>query len=103
VHGGYIAAAFDEVLGSTQSLSGKPGMTGRLTVHYRAPTPLHTELRFEGRIDQVDGRKIHTVGKLWAGELLCAEAEGLFISMNFEKFADLKARREARLRAQQGD
>ena len=28
VHGGFIAAAFDEVLGSTQSLSGSPGMTG---------------------------------------------------------------------------
>jgi len=103
VHGGYVAAAFDEVLGSTQSLSGTPGMTGRLTVHYRAPTPLHTELRFEGRIDQVDGRKIHTVGTLRAGGLLCAEAEALFISMNYEKFADLKARREERRRAQLGD
>ena len=28
VHGGYVAAAFDEVLGATQSLSGAPGMTG---------------------------------------------------------------------------
>src|SRR4029079_6357319 len=41
-HGGYVAAAFDEVLGSTQSLSGAPGMTGRLTVNYRSPTPLET-------------------------------------------------------------
>ena len=48
VHGGYVAAAFDEVLGSTQSLSGSPGMTGRLTVNYRSPTPLETELRFVG-------------------------------------------------------
>ena len=32
VHGGYVAGAFDEVLGATQSLSGAPGMTGRLTV-----------------------------------------------------------------------
>lgn len=94
VHGGYIAAAFDEVLGSTQSLSGSPGMTGRLTVHYRSPTPLHTELRFEGTLDRVDGRKIHTSGRLWAGEVLCAEAEGLFISIDFSKFAELKARRE---------
>ncbi|MEX2292814.1 MAG: PaaI family thioesterase [Acidimicrobiales bacterium] len=94
VHGGYIAAAFDEVLGSTQSLSGSPGMTGRLTVHYRSPTPLHTELRFEGRLDRVDGRKIHTSGRLWAGEVLCAEAEGLFISIDFSKFTELKAKRE---------
>lgn len=97
VHGGYIAAAFDEVLGSTQSLSGAPGMTGRLTVNYRSPTPLHTELRFEGTLDRVDGRKIYTTGALFAGDRLCAEAEGLFISMNAGKFAELKARREAGL------
>lgn len=94
VHGGFVAAAFDEVLGSTQSLSGAPGMTGRLTVHYRSPTPLHTELRFEGTLDRVDGRKIHTKGRLWAGDVLCAEAEALFISIDFQRFAELKARRE---------
>lgn len=94
VHGGFIAAAFDEVLGSTQSLSGAPGMTGRLTVHYRSPTPLHTELRFEGTLESVTGRKILTKGTLWAGEVLCAEAEGLFISMDAAKFEKLRQRRE---------
>lgn len=103
VHGGYIAAAFDEVLGAAQSLSGAPGMTGRLTVNYRAPTPLHTELRFEGTLAGVDGRKIFTTGQLWAGTLLCAEAEGLFITVDFGRFAELRERREQRRRAQLGD
>jgi acyl-coenzyme A thioesterase PaaI-like protein len=94
VHGGFIAAAFDEVLGSTQSLSGSPGMTGRLTVTYRSPTPLLTPLVFEGTLDRVEGRKIFTTGRLHAGEVLCAEAEGLFISIDFAKFAALKARRD---------
>jgi acyl-coenzyme A thioesterase PaaI-like protein len=94
VHGGYIAAAFDEVLGSTQSLAGNPGMTGRLTVHYRSPTPLHTELSFEGVLERVEGRKIFTRGSLRAGDRLCAEAEGLFISIDFSKFAALKAARD---------
>src|SRR5688500_3806794 len=96
VHGGYVAAAFDEVLGSTQSLSGSPGMTGRLTVHYRSPTPLETDLRFVGWLESVEGRKIFTKGELWAGERLCAEAEGLFISITPGKFADLKAERDRR-------
>jgi acyl-coenzyme A thioesterase PaaI-like protein len=96
VHGGYVAAAFDEVLGSTQSLSGSPGMTGRLTVHYRKPTPLQTELSFQGWIESVDGRKILTRGELRAGDLLCAEAEGLFISIDMSKFADMKAARDRR-------
>ena len=95
VHGGYVAAAFDEVLGSAQSLSGAPGMTARLTVNYRAPTPLHTELRFVGRLERVDGRKIHVSGQIWAAEVLCAEAEGLFISMGAGRFSELKAQREA--------
>lgn len=99
VHGGFVAAAFDEVLGSTQSLSGAPGMTGRLTVHYRSPTPLHTELRFEGELESVTGRKILTKGRLWAGDVLCAEAEGLFISIDFAKFAELKLRRDEMQRA----
>ena len=94
VHGGFVAAAFDEVLGSTQSLSGAPGMTGRLTVHYRSPTPLHTELRFEGELVSVTGRKILTRGELFAGDVLCAEAEGLFISVNVEKFAELRRLRD---------
>ena len=96
VHGGYVAAAFDEVLGSAQSLSGSPGMTARLVVDYRSPTPLHTELRFVGTLDSVDGRKIRTSGQVWAGNVLCAEAEGLFISIDFLRFADLKARRAER-------
>lgn len=96
VHGGYVAAAFDEVLGSTQSLSGSPGMTGRLTVSYRKPTPLGVELQFEGRLESVDGRKILTRGELWAGDVLCAEAEGLFISIDPGKFAAMKAERDER-------
>jgi acyl-coenzyme A thioesterase PaaI-like protein len=95
VHGGFIAAAFDEVLGATQSMSGNPGMTGRLTIHYRSPTPLHTELHFVGRLDRIEGRKIFTQGQLYAGERLCAEAEGLFISIDFSKFVELRAQREA--------
>ncbi|MET0903769.1 MAG: PaaI family thioesterase [Acidimicrobiales bacterium] len=102
VHGGYVAAAFDEVLGSTQSLSGSPGMTGRLTVSYRSPTPLETELRFVGWLERVDGRKIFTKGELWAGDRLCAEAEGLFISIQPGKFADLKAERDRRQTGREG-
>jgi len=93
VHGGVIAAVFDEILGFTQSLTGRPGMTGRLTIHYRSPTPLHKELRIEGRVDRVDGRKIFTIGRLFDGDTLCADAEGLFISMDPQHFLDMRANR----------
>ena len=83
VHGGYVAAAFDEVLGSSQSLAGQPGMTARLTVHYRSVTPLHTELSFTAGVRSVVGRKTTMWGTLHAGDRLCAEAEGLFIAFDF--------------------
>jgi acyl-coenzyme A thioesterase PaaI-like protein len=81
LHGGFIAAIFDEVLGLAQALSGAPGMTGRLMVTYRSPTPLNTELRVVGRLDSVDGRKILTSGEIRVGDRLCAEAIGTFISV----------------------
>jgi len=86
VHGGFVAAAFDEVLGFAQSLSGNPGMTGTLTVRYRRPTPLHTPLRFDAGVDRVEGRKIFTSGKLFAGETVTAEAEGIFVSVEPARF-----------------
>jgi acyl-coenzyme A thioesterase PaaI-like protein len=87
LHGGFIAAAFDDVLGFAQSLSGNPGMTGRLTVSYRAPTPLHTELVFTGRYLRTEGRKVFASATLHAGDTLCADAEGLFIAMRPDAFA----------------
>jgi acyl-coenzyme A thioesterase PaaI-like protein len=94
VHGGYVAAAFDEVLGMAQSLGGNPGMTGTLTIRYRRPTPLHTDLRFEATLDGRDGRKLFTTGRLYAGDALTAEAEGIFISVDFARIAEMMARRD---------
>jgi hypothetical protein len=81
VHGGFVAAAFDQVLFRAQSLTGIPAMTGTLTVHYRKPTPLFTELVFEGVVERVEGRKIFTRGTASANGVVTAEAEGLFIAI----------------------
>lgn len=95
VHGGYVAALFDEVLGAAQVHSGRAGMTGRLTVHYRSPTPLHEELRLAARLVKVEGRKILCTATLHAGDRLCAEAEGLFVTIDMDKVrAMLEARGE---------
>lgn len=95
VHGGFIAASFDELLGFAQGLSGQPGMTARLTVNYRSPSPLHDELRFTGRVERIEGRKIYTVGEMHTADgRLCADAEGLFVSMKPEVFMRLVSERE---------
>jgi acyl-coenzyme A thioesterase PaaI-like protein len=91
-----VAAAFDELLGMAQSLGGKPGMTGTLTVRYRRPHPLHTPIHFEAELVRVEGRKIFTTGRSHTddGELR-AEAEGIFISVDFSKIAELMKRTES--------
>lgn len=92
VHGGFVAAAFDELLGLVQMLGGQPGMTGRLVVNYRSPTPLLTELTLRGRIDRVEGRKTICTGEILAGDQLCAEAEGLFVNVDFSRILALAER-----------
>ncbi len=85
VHGGYLALAFDEVLGFANIAAGYGGLTGRLTVRYRRPTPLHQELRFEAHTERVEGRRLTTVGSLYDGDTLTAEAEGLFVRIGEER------------------
>jgi acyl-coenzyme A thioesterase PaaI-like protein len=96
VHGGWVAAAMDELLGFAQSMGGQPGMTGTLTVRYRSPTPLHTELRLQARVDGVERRKTLASGEIYAGDTLCAEAEGIFVSVGRERFERLVVEREER-------
>jgi acyl-coenzyme A thioesterase PaaI-like protein len=96
VHGGMVAAAWDEVLGMAQSLSGNAGFTGTLQIKYRSPTPLYEDLAFKAWVDRVEGRKIFTKGECYAGERLTSEAEGIFITVNREKFEQLLEERRAK-------
>ena len=54
-------------------------MTGTLTIRYRKPTPLRTDLRIEARCLIRSGRKVHTWGGIFHGDVLTAEVEGIFI------------------------
>jgi len=91
VHGGFLAAAFDEVLGMAQSLTGNPGMTGTLTIRYRKPTPLLKDLVFGARVERVEGRKIITRGTVSSDGVVTAEAEGIFIAVGHERFMSMAA------------
>lgn len=95
VHGGFVAAAFDEVLGFAQSVTGNPGMTGTLTVRYRRPTPLHRELIFDAGVDRVEGRKIFASATIAADGEITAEAEGIFISLDAVRFGEMMAKKNA--------
>ena len=80
VHGGFVAAAFDDLLGAAQTLSGTAGFTGTLTVRMVRPTPLLARIDYEGGVTGLSGRKILCWGRASHGGELVAEAEGVFVA-----------------------
>lgn len=80
VHGGVSSLLLDHTLGVANHWGGLSGMTAQLTLSYRRPVPLFTELTVTGRQLAVDGRKIRTVGAITANGEECVTAEGLFIA-----------------------
>ena len=80
VHGGWVALAFDEALGIANNAAGLLSMTGRLTVRYRQPTPLHTEITLAAHVARVDGRRITTLATMSVSDAVTAEAEALFVT-----------------------
>jgi hypothetical protein len=96
VHGGVIAELFDELLGTTALLTAQPGMTARLDVSYRQPTPILTPLDLEAWCDRVDGRKVYMKGAIRLDGEVTAEAEGLFIVAGPKRMLDIAARHAER-------
>lgn len=82
VHGGAIALFFDEVLGRLSDTCGRPpGRTASLTTSYRAVTPVGQRLAVRAWFDSESGRKRVLRGEIRSGDTVCAEAEGLFVSL----------------------
>jgi acyl-coenzyme A thioesterase PaaI-like protein len=80
VHGGIIAAVFDEVLSMANVITGKAGFTGTLTIKYHRKTPLNTPIELWGANVRQDGRKQHSRAEMRVNGEVTASAEGLFIS-----------------------
>lgn len=80
LHGGFVAAAFDELLGFAQTASGQAGYTGTLTIRMRRPTPLKERIRYEARVERVEGRKIFCTARSWHDDTLLCEAEIVMIA-----------------------
>ena len=97
LHGGFLAAAFDEILGMAAVFSGGPGMTRELNVHYLRPTPIDVELAFVARFDRAEERRIFVSSEVEAAGVRTAEASGIFTSVGGEKFEAFDQARRERL------
>jgi len=87
VHGGMVAAVFDDILGMAMARVRCPGFTGRLTVHYRAPVPMNQRIEFKAWAEAPDGRKLVVQSEARLDGRLLAEADALFILVDPDHFA----------------
>lgn len=79
VHGGWVAAVLDHVVGRAVAAAGYPGMTASLTVDYRAGTPYGVPLQAVGRLVERDGRKLRAAAELRAGDQVTATATAVLV------------------------
>jgi acyl-coenzyme A thioesterase PaaI-like protein len=87
LHGGYVAALFDELLGHALYGHRLQAVTAHLTIRYRTLTPIDEDLVFRGHIEHKRGRQWVGYATCHAGETLTAEAEGLFILVDLRALA----------------
>ena len=84
-HGGWIASALDQVCGHVMVMSHMRGFTGKLTVRYLKPTPLHQPLECVGWVEKVAGRSVTVFFELRHGPTVLVEGRGLMIQMDLAK------------------
>lgn len=81
-HGGTLPLMFDDVLGRMVNGSDRSvARTAYLNVNYRNVTLMNIEHRIEAEAGRVEGRKRYAIGRLYAGDVLTADAEALFVEL----------------------
>jgi hypothetical protein len=71
VHGGFLGVFFDCIMQHQNCVTGLSGKTRSLTVTFRRPTPVLTELRFDISRSQVERAITSTARLLLGDEVLC--------------------------------
>jgi len=79
VHGGYVAAILDELMGMLGFIHGGGAYTGTMTVRYQQPTPAGKPLHGHAHVTSRDGRKIYCTSELRYEGTVTASAEAVFI------------------------
>ena len=91
LHGGAVTAALDETIGRAVNLTDPDawGVTVELTVRFRRPVPLDSEMRVIARITRDTSRLFEGSGEIvLADGTVAAEASGRYMKMPIDKIAD---------------
>ncbi|RJL34249.1 PaaI family thioesterase [Bailinhaonella thermotolerans] len=90
-HGGVLAAAMDEALGSSIWLLRKPYVTGRLETDFLRPVPVGTRLFVKAWCTGISGRKAYLEGEARMGAPdgpVAVRAAALFIEVTIDHFVE---------------
>lgn len=87
VHGGIVAACFDQVCGHCAVSNGFPGMTVRLEVRYAKPARLHTDLDFEATVSGALGRQATVLGSMSHNGVVVATCKAVFVTLKADQRA----------------
>ncbi|MDE3720281.1 PaaI family thioesterase [Nocardiopsis sp. N85] len=79
VHGGWIAALLDQAVGTASSLATSPGLTAKLEVDYRRPTPLFNPLEITAEVRRTERRKVFVTGRIRVNGEVTAEANAIMV------------------------
>ncbi len=96
-HGGVLATALDETLGSLGWLLRTIAVTGRLETDFVRPVPVGATLHLSARCVAVAGRKIYSTaeGRIGAPDgPLAVRADALFVEVKMEHFTSNGRREE---------
>jgi acyl-coenzyme A thioesterase PaaI-like protein len=85
-HGGAVATALDDTLGTLLLVLRQPGVTARLEINYRRPAFLHRRFELEAWVERVEGRKIEMAAEMREDGEVVADATALFIQVDREHF-----------------
>lgn len=87
VHGGAIAAFFDDLVGFVAMAHQKPAVTAKLEVNYLRPIPLGMTVRGEAWLAREDGRKLWPEAAGFGPDgTVYVEVTGLFLQVGAEHF-----------------
>ncbi|MER5503403.1 MULTISPECIES: PaaI family thioesterase [unclassified Streptomyces] len=103
-HGGILATALDETLGSLNWLLRVIAVTGRLETDFVRPVPVDTVLHLDAEVVAVHGRKIYSraTGRIGGPDgPVAVRAEALFIEVKVDHF--IENGRPAEIRAAMAD
>jgi acyl-coenzyme A thioesterase PaaI-like protein len=92
VHGGFLAVLFDSVIQHHNCEVGVAGKTTSLSLQYRRPSPIGTDLAFELTRTEADGR-ITSTGTLMHGERLLCEARMDAVAGSQDALPEISPRR----------